>query len=197
MIIKFSKFHLTCCCILMLTCNSLSTSAQGTAQLDSVKNISLFKFGADTSGIRHLIADTVASRSFKNVDAYQYTGDSLKTFFDVPVSKVRVYYYKNQLFRVDVDFGRIDKEYTLEEFNQVQDDLIKRYGIVKGRLAMSGALMLGGGRWEGKNIMLDHTRHSYPQKRKKHNAIYGQVSFHENALSRLQVADQYGKPRTK
>ena len=177
-------------CLLVLTACSIGMKAQDTHNLDLIKGVSIFKFGTDSSEIKE---KRLRSRSFpdsRHVVYYQYTGDSLKTMFNVPVNEVLLYYYKNQLFRIDVNFGSLSKEYTLQEYNQVHQQLEKLYGTEKVRLAMSGAVMLGGFRWEGEKVQVSHTRHSYPPKRKKDNAIVGEISFLDIRLTRQSVLDK-------
>ena len=89
-----------------------------------------------------------------------------------------------------LNFGSLSKEYTLQEYDQVQQQLEKLYGINKVKLAMSGAVMLGGFRWSGEKVQVDHARHSYPPKRKTDNAIVGEISFSDIELTRQSVLDK-------
>lgn len=174
---KFSRILIQCIPLMMLCGYGFATRAQGTEQLDSMNNISVFKFDADTTGIKHLLANKSSSFSYKDLTVYDYLGESLKTYFDVPVTGVRVYYYENKLYRVDLSFGKTDKEYTVQEFNKIQNLLQSYYGETVRKLLMTTANVLGGGRWEGEKMMIDHTRHSFAPKRKQDNSIYGEVTF--------------------
>ncbi|WP_214225390.1 hypothetical protein [Pedobacter sp. B4-66] len=177
------------CFLALMTC-SINTSAQDVQNLDLVEGISIFKFGTDTNKIKDLEAVANANLKSKNIALYRYTGDSLRTFFNVPVNEVLLHYYKNKLFRVDVNFGTNNKEYTLQEYSQVHQELEKTYGTDKVKLAMSGAVILGGFRWSGKKIHISHTRHSYPPKRKKDNGIFGEVTFSDNSIQKQSVLDK-------
>jgi hypothetical protein len=177
-------------CLLVFMACSFGMKAQDTRNLDLIKGVSIFKFGTDSSDIKEKKLKSSSFPDSRHVVYYQYTGDSLKTIFNVPVSEVLLYYYKNQLFRIDVNFGTLSKEYTLQEYNQVQQQLEKLYGTDKVKLAMSGAVMLGGFRWESEKVQVSHTRHSYPPKRKKDNAIVGEISFLDMRLTRQSVLDK-------
>ncbi|RZK76954.1 MAG: hypothetical protein EOO92_13775 [Pedobacter sp.] len=191
---KFSRILIQCLSLLLLCCYGFTTQAQGTEQLDSLKNISIFKFGADTSGIKYLQADRSSALKYKDLKVYHYVGDSLKTYFGVPVADVMVYYHKNRLFRIDLSFGKIDKEYTVQEFNKIQNRLLSMYGKTVGKLQMTIAQVLNGGRWESKKTLIDHTRHSFARKRIKDNGIYGSLTFVEGlTIERMSPKDFEGE----
>lgn len=177
-------------CLSVFMACSLSIKAQDTHNLDLIKGISIFKFGTDTIDIKEKKLKPGSLKDSRHVVYYQYTGDSLKTIFNVPVSEVLLYYYKNQLFRIDLKFGSLSKEYTLQEYNQVQQQLEKLYGTDKVKLAMSGAVMLGGSRWSGEKVQVEHIRHSYPPKRKTDNAIVGEITLVDINLNRKSVLDK-------
>jgi hypothetical protein len=177
-------------CLLVFMTYSLGINAQDTRNLDLIKGVSIFKFGTDSSDIKEKKLKSSSFPDSRHVVYYQYTGDSLKTIFNVPVSEVFLYYYKNQLFRIDLNFGTLSKEYTLQEYHQVQQQLEKLYGTDKVKLAMSGAVMLGGFRWQGEKVQVEHARHSYPPKRKKDNAIVGEISFSDINLTRQSALDK-------
>lgn len=187
---NLSKAQFKYTCLLVFMASSLSMNAQDTHNLDLIKGISIFKFGTDTSDIKEKKLKSSSFPDSRHVVYYQYTGDSLKTIFNVPVNEVLLYYYKNQLSRIDVNFGTLSKEYTLQEYNQVQQQLEKLYGTDKVKLAMSGAVMLGGSRWSGEKVQVEHTRHSYPPKRKTDNAIVGGITFSDITLTRQSVLDK-------
>ncbi len=189
-LMNLSKAPFQYICILVFMACTLGMKAQNTRNLDLIKGVSIFKFGTDTSEIKEKRLRSRSLQDSRHVVYYQYTGDSLKTIFNVPVNEVLLYYYKNQLFRIDVNFGSLSKEYTSQEYNQVQQQLEKLYGTEKVKLAMSGAVILGGFRWEGKKINVDHSRHSYPPKRKADNAIVGEISFSDRNLTRQSVLDK-------
>lgn len=187
---KLSKFQLKCVTLLISLISSLTVTAQDFANLDSIAGISIFKFGADSNAVQNLEPVNRPFPDSRHVVYYRYTGDSLKSIYGIPIDEVLVYYYKNQLFRVDLKFGTASKEYTLAQYNQVHEEIEKRYGSKKSRLAMSGAVLLGGYAWYGEKIYLDHTRHSSPPKRKKDNGIYGEITFSDLALSKQWVLDK-------
>lgn len=188
---NFVKIYFRDSCFLALMICSLSMSAQEVKKLDLVKGISIFKFGTDSNQIVDRQPSSKSNLKSKNIAFYRYTGDSLSAFFNVPVEEVLLYYYKNKMFRIDVKFGRANKEYTLQEYNKVHQELERAYGTDKVKLAMSGAVILGGFRWSGEKIQVSHTRHSYPEKRrKKGNAIFGEVTFSDIDLLRQSVLDK-------
>jgi hypothetical protein len=190
---NFFQTRFKCVCLLLLLACSLKLTAQNLQNLDRVKGISIFKFGIDTNEIQQLQLESRSALESEHIVSYRYTGDSLKTFFDVPIADVLLYYYKNQLFRIDLKFGTTKKEYTLQGYNEMQRQLEKAYGTDKTKLAMSGAVLLGGFAWYGKKVHVDHTRHSYPPKRKEDNAIYGEVTFQDVVLTKQSVLEKYGK----
>jgi len=176
--IKFFNRFISGIALLVLFCFcGLSGKAQDSLRLDSVQQVSIFRFDADTLGIGYLQADKSAFYRFKDLAVYEYMGDSLKTYYGVPVASVKAFYYQGRLYRLDLSFGKINKEYTSQEFDRVQNELEALYGKMRGRLLMTTARVLGGGRWEGQKMMIDHTRHAFAPKKKGDNGIYGQVTF--------------------
>src|SRR5215217_4032274 len=174
--------HLKIVCLLALTAFSLNVHAQNLQNLDQTEGVSIFKFGMDTSQIREMELKPNNHSDLKNIGYFNYTGDALKTYFNIPVDQVLLYFYQNQLFRIDVNFGTSKKEYTLEQYNHIQQQLEKAYGKENKKLAMSGAVLLGGFAWYGEKAQVSHTRHSYPTKHKKDNTIYGGVTFSHVSL---------------
>jgi hypothetical protein len=55
---------------------------------------------------------------------------------------------------------------------------------------MSGAVMLGGSLWSDEKVKVSHSRHSYPRRRKKENAIVAGITLVDINLNRQSVLDK-------
>lgn len=104
-------------------------------------------------------------------------GDSLKSIFNVQVSDVSLFFYQDKLAKIVIKLGANSNDYTLEEFNRVQQALVAQFGKHTGKLAMSGAALLGGSRWRGKKHLLEHTRFTSTSKQKSGRWTAGDLSF--------------------
>lgn len=156
----------------------VTVNAQSTRDLDSLNGYSIFKFGTSASDIKNIRLDTSSILNSKNFAVYQYTGDSLKSIFNVQVSGVSLLFSHDHLTEIVVKFGTKSNKYTLEEFNRVQQAIEAEYGKYTGKLAMSGAVLLGGFRWRGKNRSLEHTRFTSTSENGKSGSwTVGEVSF--------------------
>ncbi|HMI05088.1 MAG TPA: hypothetical protein VK541_21560 [Pedobacter sp.] len=171
--------------LIALILSGITINAQSVKDPDSTGGFSIFRFGTSVREINDIQRDTASILNGKNLAVYRYNGDSLKNVFNVQVSEIRLMFYRDQLARIDIRFGTKSRAYTQEEFNQVQQALETRYGKTSGKLAMSGAVLFAGFRWEGEKGSLDHTRFTSPlKKRGKQDSIEGEISFTDKALNR-------------
>ena len=161
----------------------VAVNAQSNKELDLIDGFSIFKFGRSTSDIKDIQKDTTSLINGKSFAVYHYNGDSVKSIFSVQVSDISLLFYQDQLAKIDIKLGTISNNYTLAEFNRIQQALEAQYGKYTGKLAMSGAVLLGGSRWRGRKHILEHTRYTSTSKTKSGSWTVGNLSFENKNLS--------------
>ena len=161
----------------------IAGNAQSTKELNVVDGFSIFKFGTITLDTKDIQKDSTFLTNGKRYAVYHYSGDCLKSIFNVQVSDVSLCFYQDQLAKIVIKLGANSNNYTLEEFNRVQQAFEAQYGKHTGKLAMSGAVLLGGFRWHGKKHLLEHTRFTSTSKKKSGRWTVGELSFENKELS--------------
>lgn len=141
--------------ILILLCLLLVSTifAQNAGKLDSNYGFRNFKFGTEVSNISNIKR---TNNVLNNMDEYIYIGNEIQNIQEVKISRVVLYFFKNKLAVIGVDFGW-DEEYTQSQYNQVNYGLQNSFGKTSiNCIGQSNTLNCD--IWMGKEVKLEHNR---------------------------------------
>ena len=170
--------------ILILLCLILSNIAvaQSVRDLDAKNGFRHFKLGSTPAQNRDIKKQTRQIDKNPNISEYVYIGNGIKTVFNVPVSEVRLTFFKNKLCSIQVDLGDIgeDNEFTVAQFQNVLSILEKAYGKQWYEPSNSSGVIMNGAIWDGAKVRLELFRVNFSKSYHNpsnydHNSGYIQV----------------------
>jgi hypothetical protein len=168
--------------ILLFLIFSSIAIAQSVRDLDAKNGFRHFKLGSSPAQNRDIKKQIQQVDKNPNISEYVYVGSAIKTIFNVPVSEVRLTFFKNKLYSIQVDLGDMgeDDEFTVTQFQNVLSILEKAYGKQWYQPSNSSGVIMNGAIWDGTKVRLELFRVNFSKSYHNpsdydHNSGYIQV----------------------
>jgi hypothetical protein len=118
---------------------------------------------------------------------YYYTGRDITDFAGVSIDQISLAFFKNKLYQINVSFGTIFREYRIDQFDLVQNNLEANFGSDFHKVRPSvQAEILNGFIWDGKFVRLESLRLNLAEKNglrdPTYNYIQGYILFTDKKL---------------
>lgn len=178
---------------LLFLFNHFFTVAQTLDKLDLTNGFKKFKFGLSPSQFSNLQEEKKVQIKLKDVKNYNYIGDDITDFHGVKVESIHLSFYKNRLYKVNVNFGSLFKEYTISEHSMVQYGLTANYGTINhdcNETQTTDMTVTNCTIWDGRKVRLEHIRinllRTSEQKNERYNYIQGYILFTDKKIQQIQ-----------
>ncbi|MBE7630478.1 hypothetical protein [Tenacibaculum piscium] len=132
-------------------------SAQDLKFLDNNNGYKTYKFGKSPKELNNIKRSSVSDEEFytsKGIVEYVYTGDNLRYMFNSKIRKIVFLFIKNKLYGIGFSLGELEKDYTLEEFNQMEESFTSTFGkdyvLAKRNPAIVKSYI-----WKGEKVTLE------------------------------------------
>jgi hypothetical protein len=174
---------------------SFSTFAQDLNFLDSNNGYKKFKFGKSPEEISEIKKVTNWDEKYyksHNILPYEYVGNEITSFFNSDIIQLDLDFYNKKLFRIGVLLGEITEDFSLEDFEELKNQLStifgsKYYNIQKEKSVVKGYI------WTGEKVRLELTlfNFDYDLPKSERRRISCSVYIYHNGLNLEMKKNQF------
>jgi hypothetical protein len=166
------------------------TVSQTTKDLDIKNGFRNFMLGSTPIQNKNIYKSEFQNPSFPSVVSYNYSGTDLESVFGVKVENIKLSFFKNKLFSINVDFGHLGESFELSEFNSILSFLEQVYGTKWQSPSNEDGIILNGAIWDAKNVKLELFRIDF-SKSKTNPHEYGFVGGYINVIDKNLMKEMY------
>lgn len=164
---------------------SINSFSQSTDNLDIKNGFKQFKLGTKPENYSKI---KISNPSYKNTVVYDYVGNDITELYSVPIKRITLHSYKDQLMQITIWFSDKETEYTEENYETIQNYLIANFGS----LFTNSEGFLKCSNWKGKKVKLQHARNFLENYQSQGlNPYHGYISIMDEELFKKKLSDQF------
>lgn len=164
---------------------SINSFSQTTKDLDEKNGFKQFKLGTKPENYSKI---NISIESYKNTVVYDYVGKDINELYSVPIKRITLHFYKEQLMQITIWFSDQETAYTEDNYKTIQNYLIATFG---SSFTNSDGF-LNCSNWRGKKVKLQHARDFLEdQKMEGLNPYHGFISIIDEELFKKKLSDQF------